>query len=260
MAKRTSSSVQKTGVSKFILISLFCFTIFAPSIAAEPALQEYPVPPGSRPHDVAPAEDGRVWYTAQYAGALGWIDPETGAGGQIPLGSGSRPHGVIVGPEGAAWVTDGGLNAIVRVDPDTERVSRFPLPSSHPNGNLNTATFDTAGRLWFTGQNGLYGFLEPESGRMRVFDSPRGRGPYGIDSSPEGFVYYASLAGSYLGKIDPETAEVTVLQPPTPRQGARRVWADSGGNLWITAWNTGHLIRYDPSAGQWMERGLTRSM
>ena len=29
-------------------------------------VQEYPVPAGSRPHDVAPAVDGRsVWYTAQ---------------------------------------------------------------------------------------------------------------------------------------------------------------------------------------------------
>ncbi|HET9292067.1 MAG TPA: hypothetical protein VFQ49_13395, partial [Actinomycetes bacterium] len=40
-----------------------------PTTAAEAApaglrVQEYPVPAGSRPHDVAPAADGRsVWYT-----------------------------------------------------------------------------------------------------------------------------------------------------------------------------------------------------
>ena len=32
------------------------------------SLREFPVPPGSRPHDVAPAEDGGVWYTAQGSG------------------------------------------------------------------------------------------------------------------------------------------------------------------------------------------------
>src|SRR5689334_9446759 len=40
-------------------------------------MQEYPVPAGSHPHDVAPAPDGGVWYTAQQSGALGWLDPAT---------------------------------------------------------------------------------------------------------------------------------------------------------------------------------------
>ncbi|MCB0230651.1 MAG: lyase, partial [Anaerolineae bacterium] len=36
-------------------------------------MQEYPVPSGAHPHDVAPALDGGVWYTAQQQGALGWL-------------------------------------------------------------------------------------------------------------------------------------------------------------------------------------------
>ncbi|MBM2826672.1 MAG: putative hydrolase transrane protein [Dehalococcoidia bacterium] len=39
--------------------------------ASQPVLQEYPVPRGSRPHDVAPAPDGSVWYTAQGSVELG---------------------------------------------------------------------------------------------------------------------------------------------------------------------------------------------
>jgi virginiamycin B lyase len=62
---------------------------------------------GSRPHDVAPARDGRVWYTAQGSGALGWLDAKSGRVRQVPLGAGSAPHGVIVGPDGAPWITDG---------------------------------------------------------------------------------------------------------------------------------------------------------
>ena len=34
-------------------------------------IHEYPVPAGTHPHDVAPAPDGTVWYTAQHVGALG---------------------------------------------------------------------------------------------------------------------------------------------------------------------------------------------
>ncbi len=93
------------------------------------------MPVGAHPHDVAPAADGGVWYTAQHQGALGWLGPETGKTEQIPLGEGSRPHGVITGPDDAAWITDGGLNAIVRVDPGTHEVETFPLPADTDYAN-----------------------------------------------------------------------------------------------------------------------------
>jgi len=226
--------------------------------AAEPKQDEfeliaYPVPAGSHPHDVAPAPDGAVWYTAQAAGALGRLDPATGETKHIPLGQGSSPHGVIVGPDGAPWITDSGLNAIVRVDPATEEVQTYPLPDAFPRANLNTATFDQKGVLWFTGQSGVYGRLNPAEGEVQAFEAPRGRGPYGIASTPAGGVYFVSLAGSYLAGLDPETGEAEVLEPPTPGQGARRVWSDSQGRLWVSEWSSGQLGRYDPAANEWQE-------
>ena len=225
----------------------------APAEAVPSTIQEYPVPPGTHPHDVAPAPDGSVWYTAQISGALGRLDPETGETRHIPLGSGSSPHGVIVGPDGAPWITDSGLNAIVRVDPETEEVQKFPLPPESGYTNLNTAAFDPSGILWFTGQNGIYGRLDPSTGDMQVFDAPRGRGPYGITVTPSGVIYYASLAGSYVGRIDPGTGEATVLEPPTQGQGARRVWSDSQGRVWVSEWNVGQVGVYDPVSDSWQE-------
>lgn len=220
--------------------------------AGDPVLEAFDVPDGSRPHDVAPAPDGTVWYTAQGSGELGSLDPGTGDVREIPLGPGSRPHGVIVGPDGAAWVTDGGLNSVVRVDPDTDEVTRFDLPASAPSANLNTAVFDGSGTLWFTGQAGIYGRLDPGTGEMEVFEAPRGRGPYGITATG-GRVFYASLAGSYLGEIDPGTGEATVIEPPTADQGTRRVWADSQGRIWSSQWNAGQVAAYDPADGSWEE-------
>ena len=224
-----------------------------PAPPTQPTLTTYPVPPGSRPHDVAPAVDGGVWYTAQRRGALGWLNPETGETREIPLGPGSAPHGVIVGPDGAPWITDSGLNAIVRVDPTTDEVVVFALPADRPNANLNTAAFDNSGLLWFTGQNGVYGRLDPATAEMRVFDAPRGPGPYGITSTPDGDVYFASLAGSYVGRIDVETGDVTILEPPTAAQGARRVWSDSSGRIWVSEWNAGQVAVYDPASESWQE-------
>jgi len=216
-------------------------------------VREYPVPAGSRPHDVAPAPDGGVWYTAQGSGELGWLDPKTGRTRHIPLGEGSAPHGVIVGPDGAPWITDGGLNAIVRVDPNTRRVRAFPLPASSGYANLNTAVLDRRGVLWFTGQSGIYGRLDPKVGKVRVFRAPRGAGPYGITVTPGGDVYYASLAGSYLGRIDVGRSTVRVLNPPTRGQGARRAWSDSKGRIWVSEWNAGKVAMYAPATGRWRE-------
>lgn len=214
---------------------------------------EYPLPAGSRPHDVAPAPDGTVWYTAQGSGELGNLDPATGETRHIPLGTGSAPHGVIVGPDGAPWITDSGLNAILRVDPLSGAVTSYELPGSAGNANLNTAAFDGRGRLWFTGQNGLYGRLDPGTGSLEVFQAPRGRGPYGIAATPAGAIYFVSLAGSYLAQVDLESGAASVIEPPTPNQGARRVWSDSEGNLWISEWEAGQLARYDPLTGAWDE-------
>jgi virginiamycin B lyase len=227
--------------------------------ARTPRFQEYRVPAGSHPHDVAPAPDGTVWYTGQNVGELGRLDPATGKVDRIELGAGSRPHGVIVGPDGAPWITDGGLNAIVRVDPATEKVTVFRLPASAPDANLNTATFDANGVLWFTGQAGIYGRLDPATKAMKIFDAPRGRGPYGIATTPTGDVYYASLAGSYVGKIDVATGKATVLEPPTDGQGARRVWSDSDGLIWVAEWNVERLGMYDPVGKQWREWKLPGS-
>src|SRR5918995_369296 len=178
------------------------------------------LPEGARPQDVPPAPDGKVWYTAQGQGALGILDPASGAVEQVPLGEDSAPHGVITGPDGKAWITDGGQNAIVSFDPDSREVTVYPLPEDTGYTNLNTAAFDGDGTLWFTGQNGIYGRLDPASGDIQVFDAPRGRGPYGITVTPDGTVYYASLAGSYIGRIDPEMGEATELELPTSNQGA----------------------------------------
>jgi virginiamycin B lyase len=220
-------------------------------ISAEPGVVEYSVPPGSRPHDVAPAPDGRVWFTAQGAGSLGWLDPKNGSTRMISLGTGSRPHGVIIGPDGAPWVTDGGLNAIVRVDPSTLALHVYPLPDSAPAADLNTAAFDGGGTLWFTGEAGFYGRLSSATKRVEVFKAPEGPSPYGISSCADGMMYFVSLATSYLGRIDPSSGNVTVLRPPPPRQGTRRVWADAAGKLWITGWDSGNLLNYDTRSGKW---------
>lgn len=210
----------------------------------------FPVEAGSGSRDVACLADGTVLYCGQRNGTLGRLDPRDGSVKVVKLGEGAAPHGVVIGPDGAAWITEGGQNAIARVDPADHKVMLWKLPRAG-YANLNTGVFDKDGTFWFTGQSGIHGRFVPKTEKMEVFDSPRGAGPYGITLTPSGEVWFVSLAGNYLARIDRETGAATVLEPPTPNQGARRVWSDSKGRLWISEWNSGNLSMHDPASGAW---------
>lgn len=225
--------------------------IVAPALAQEK--QVFQLPSGAYPHDVAAAPDGKVWYSAQRNGAIGILDPKTGQSREVKLGPKSAPHGVIVGPDGAAWLTDSGQNAIVRYDPKTEDVKVWKLPEDTGYTNLNTAVFDKDGIHWFTGQSGFYGRLDPKTGDMKVWKAPGGRGPYGITATPQGDVYYASLAGNHIARIDRTSGEAKTIEPPTRGQGARRVWSDSKGRIWVSEWNSGQVSVYDPASNGWKQ-------
>jgi virginiamycin B lyase len=211
----------------------------------------FPISPGIGLHDLAPAADGAVWFTAQGKGQLGRLDPKDGTFKTISLGQDAAPHGVTIGPDGAPWITEGGQNAIARVDPADLKVTLFRLPEKFAYANLNTGVFDRSGTYWFTGQSGCYGRFAPKSGEMTVFEAPKGVGPYGMTVTPKGDIWFASLAGSYIAKIDLSTGQAAVVEPPTPNQGARRVWSDSNGRIWVSEWNSGQVSVHDPAGATW---------
>ena len=226
----------------------------APLAGAQSAhMQSWPIATANRTgiHDVAPASDRGVWFSAQASGHLGWFDPASGKTELVALGNGSAPHGVIQGPDKAAWLTDGGQNAIVRVGWPDRTVKVYPLPAATPRANLNTCVFDGHGDLWFTGQNGVLGKLAVKTGQVTARQSPRGHGPYGICATPSGDIWYCSLAQSFIARLDVHSGESAIVEPPTRNQGARRVWSDSKGHIWVSEWNSGNLSVYDPQAASW---------
>ena len=213
-----------------IVAAVIAALAFCTAASAQPRVSYFPVPQGAHPHDVAAAPDGTVWYTAQHQGALGILDPRTGKVEQVPLGKGASPHGVIAGPDGAAWITETGLNAIARVDPKSKEVKLYPLPKGFEKSNLNTAAFDKSGILWFTGQAGVYGRVDPASGKVDAWKAPKGYGPYGITTTPSGEVWYASLGGDHIARIDTATGAATVIDPPRAGVGPRRIWSRLEGH------------------------------
>ena len=235
---------------KFFALALLAW---APAWA-EVTVHEYLVPEGHGVHDIwaDSAADGPVWFSAEISGRLGILHPKSGKIDFVSLGEGSSPHGVIAAADGAPWLTDRGRNAIVRVDAKTHAVKAWKLPPDHGHVNLHSAAFDASGILWFTGQAGIYGRLDPDSGAFRLFPAPKGPGPFGMHATAQGEIYYASFTGSYIAHIDRASGDASVIEPPTPRQGARRLWSDSRGNIWVAEWYSGNVSRYEPASGKWM--------
>ena len=184
-------------------------------------MERFAVPAGDHPHDVAPAADGGVWYTAQALGALGWLDPTTGEDAQIPLGEGSAPHGVIVGPDGAPWVTDGGLNAIVRVDPETQRGRALPAAGGaarqpqHGRLRSETASSGSPGRTASTA-----GSIPTQRQRASVWSRAEGPRPTGSPPRRTATSTSRRSRAATSAAIDLETGDASrSIDPPTPRSG-----------------------------------------
>jgi virginiamycin B lyase len=111
-------------------------------------------------------------------------------------------------------------------------VDLFPLAATATGANLNTAAFDAAGVRWFMGQSGYCGRLDLRQFKVEAWAAPCGYGPYGITSPPNGGVYYASLVGNCIVRVDPASGKVTPIDPTRRNQGARRVCSDSQDRVW----------------------------
>src|ERR1700746_2868494 len=73
---------------------------------AKMEMRTFPVLAGAGAHDVYPAPDGAVWFTAQSAGKLGRLDPRTGKSDFIALGLGAAVSADGIRPvTGASGVT-----------------------------------------------------------------------------------------------------------------------------------------------------------
>jgi virginiamycin B lyase len=93
------------------------------------SIREYRVPAGSHPHDIAPAPDGSVWYTAQHTGELGRLDPRTGRMDVFDAPGGRGPYGIASTPEGGIYYVSLAGSYMARIDTAKGTFRTFPLPS-----------------------------------------------------------------------------------------------------------------------------------
>lgn len=187
------------------------------------------------------------------------------------------PHSLQVAPDGAIWTTLALGNQLARFEPKTETWSIHPLEEGY---YPHTLRFDGRGRIWYTAAvSNHVGMYDPATGEHRSIRLPaptwgqaiasrlipvflwvaervdlsdagsagEGAGapvPYGIDVAPNGDIWFSQLNAHRIGRIDPDTFEVEMVE--TPFTGPRRLRFDAEGKLWIPAFSAGAVARFDP--------------
>jgi streptogramin lyase len=187
------------------------------------------------------------------------------------------PHSLQVGPDGSLWITLALGNQLARFDPATESFITHALRWGY---YPHTLRFDAHGRIWYTiAASNHLGFYDPASGASREIRLPtrslaedltmrllpaflwlgrhvdvRGAAadtgitnapiPYGIDVAPDGGVWFSQLNAHRIGRLDPESFAVEMIETPFP--APRRLRFDAAGRLWIPSFSGARIARFDP--------------
>jgi streptogramin lyase len=190
------------------------------------------------PHSLQVAPDGTIWITLCLGNKIARFDPRTERFEVWAQEDGLYPHTLRFDARGRVWYTLAVSNQVAMIDPATGLRRTFRLPARSWRETFAVRAVPWV--LWL----GRFVELDPE----RAGDAPPLPVPYGIDVAPDGGVWFSQLNAHRIGRLDPETGDVRLID--TPFAAPRRLRFDSQGNLWIPGFSSGVLARFDPRSGE----------
>jgi streptogramin lyase len=209
-----------------------------------------PSPPNANahvgPHSVQVAPDGAVWATLALGNQLARFDPHHETFSIHPLEQGYYPHTLRFDAQGRIWYTVAVSNHIGRLDPATGEHLSVRLPSRSFRQGLAMRLMPVF--IWLAQR---IDFGEAAAAAGEGVAAPV---PYGIDIAPDGGVWFSQLNEHRIGRIDPATLDVELID--TPFSAPRRLRFDSQGRLWIPGFSSGLVARFDPATREFTEYAL----
>jgi virginiamycin B lyase len=112
-------------------------------VSAKTRITEFhPDTPMSGPHGLVADRDGNIWFTANFAGYIGKLDPGTGKFTEykLPSPEARDPHTPLIDQDGILWFTVQSANMVGRLNPKTGQIKLVtsPTPRSNPYGMVVT--------------------------------------------------------------------------------------------------------------------------
>lgn len=183
-------------------------------------------------------KDGHIFLTPSYQRRLLEFDPRTGRFTSHEMPGGFYPHTVRIDARDRVWFTLALSNQIAMFDRASGQFRLHDLPFRTWMERLTVKLTP----FFFK----LMGWGVPVANWVKVDPASTGVPlPYGIDITPDGKVWFARLHTDEIGRIDPDTGELTMIR--TPLRAPRRLRSDRDGNLWIAMFNESAVLRYEPA-------------
>ena len=188
-------------------------------------------------------KDGHIFITPSLQRRLFEFDPASKTFTTHYFDQGLYPHTVRIDAQDRVWFTLALSNQVARFDRASGEFRLYDLPARSTKESIGLALNGVVRRLmnW-----GLPMHWLPVD--ERVSGMPM---PYGIDIAPDGKVWFARLHADSIGVIDPADDSVQVID--TPFQAPRRMRVDAVGDLWISAFPEGKIVRYRPADGSFTD-------
>ncbi len=203
-----------------------------------------PLPPYANahvgPHSLQVAPDGAIWMTLALGSQLARFDTASEAWTIHDLEEGIYPHTLRFDQQGRIWYTMAVSNHVGLLDPATGKQTTIRLPATSFRQALALRLIPFG--LWLSQYVDLSSAASGEGGG----DGVQMPVPYGIDVAPNGDIWFSQLNEHRIGRIDPESLEVEMVE--TPFSAPRRLRFDSKGQLWIPGFSSGLISRFDPES------------
>ena len=189
------------------------------------------------PHSLQTDKDGNIWITLAIGNRLAKFDIATKEFTTFELPHGIYPHTLRLDGQGRIWYTIAVSNHVGVYDPlsGKHEVIRVPARSFGEGVMLRMLPALMKISTWFDLDAGGAG----EGDSLPV--------PYGIDIAPDGGVWFSQLNAHKIGRIDPDTMKVRMVD--TPFSAPRRMRFDSKGMLWIPGFSSNLIAKFDPVSG-----------
>ena len=220
---------------------------------------EYALTLGANPHDVAVDSKGIAWVSERANGILGRFDPQSHTYTRIavPTGKSLRFYlsAIAVDPRDTVWMIDAANQRLLAYDPRTQAFQEFVVPEPDPSCPFcvkrppyerflfNAIRFAADGSVWGTQ---IYGNqivrLDPATKKTTSYPVPSGvKGlakesgahPYGMAVDGAKQIWFAQNGGRRVGRLDPQTGQITEYEMPFTDARPRRMAADREGHLWF---------------------------
>ena len=187
------------------------------------------------PHSLQVGKDGDIWITLAIGNQLARFDTVEKSFMIEDLPGGIYPHTLRVDDKGRIWYTIAVSNHVGMFDPESGQHEIIRVPARSFGEEVLLRAIPVV--LWLS----QYFDFELAGGAAEGDSLPV---PYGIDIAPDGGIWFSQLNAHKIGRIDPETFELEMID--TPFTAPRRMRFDSRGKLWIPGFSSNLISKFDP--------------